>query len=130
MGQLGALPDFSGDKLWLSGFLERAADGGPAVTRPTPLSWGWAGLLFAVWPSWDFCPVTMCTSQGVAGTCVSSGWDPHWFLHMSKPGLGCLLVPGTQALAEALLGCSVVPAQTTACILSWALGGQQRQEHL
>lgn len=26
MGQLGALPDFSGDKLWLSGCLERAGD--------------------------------------------------------------------------------------------------------
>lgn len=32
MGQLGALPDFSGDKLWLSGCLERAGDGAECVT--------------------------------------------------------------------------------------------------
>lgn len=32
MGQLGVLPDFSGDKLWLSGCLERAGDSGLSVT--------------------------------------------------------------------------------------------------
>lgn len=32
MGQLGALPDFRGDKLWLSRCLERAGDSGLGVT--------------------------------------------------------------------------------------------------
>jgi hypothetical protein len=32
MGQLGALPDFSGDKLWLSGCLECVGDSGLSVT--------------------------------------------------------------------------------------------------
>lgn len=56
MGQLGALLDFSGDKLWLSGCLERAGDSGLSVTLSILVGWDCGGF---------------CVRQQWFSTCVS-----------------------------------------------------------
>lgn len=60
MGQLGALLDFSGDKLWLSGCLERAGDSGAECNSFHPC---WLGL-------WRL----LCRAAVVFNLCVMTPW--------------------------------------------------------